>query len=147
MMTNLNRIRPKITVLSQQQLDHIHNQSLQILSTVGSDVDSEKARNLLVDAGAQADGSRVCIPGDLVQWALDTAPSADGEWFDYLIRVEGQKITISVDGKVINTYTEPTDLQPKERFKERRLSNGTFAIQGHDPKSITYYREIKVRTL
>lgn len=76
MMTNVNRIRPKITVLSQQQLDHIHNQSLQILSTVGSDVDSEKARNLLVDAGAQADGSRVCIPGDLVQWALDTAPSA-----------------------------------------------------------------------
>ena len=76
MMTDVNRIRPKITVLSQQQLDHIHNQSLQILSTVGSDVDSEKARNLLVDAGAQADGSRVCIPGDLVQWALDTAPSA-----------------------------------------------------------------------
>ena len=76
MMTNVNRIRPKITVLSQQQLDHIHNQSLQILSTVGSDVDSEKARNLLVDAGAQADGGRVCIPGDLVQWALDTAPSA-----------------------------------------------------------------------
>jgi trimethylamine--corrinoid protein Co-methyltransferase len=76
MMTDVNRIHPKITVLSQQQLDHIHNQSLQILSTVGSDVDSEKARNLLVDAGAQADGSRVCIPGDLVQWALDTAPSA-----------------------------------------------------------------------
>ena len=76
MMTDVNRIRPKITVLSQRQLDHIHNQSLQILSTVGSDVDSEKARNLLVDAGAQVDGSRVCIPGDLVQWALDTAPSA-----------------------------------------------------------------------
>jgi hypothetical protein len=82
-----------------------------------------------------------------VQDVMNDAPSTDGEWFDYLIRVKGKTVTISVDGKVVNEYTEPADLNPEKRFKDRRLSNGTFAIQGHDPKSITYYRNIKVRTL
>jgi len=76
MMNDVNHIRPKITVLNRQQLDRIHDQSLQILSSVGLDVDSEQAVNLLVKAGAQADGSRVRIPDDLVQWAVDAAPSA-----------------------------------------------------------------------
>ena len=75
-MTDINRIRPKITVLSQQQVDRIHAQSLHILSSVGLDVESEKARNLLADAGAQADGNRIRIPGEMVQWALDAAPPA-----------------------------------------------------------------------
>ncbi len=75
------------------------------------------------------------------------APSTDGEWFDYLIRVKGRTITISVDGEVVNEYTEPANLDPEEKFKDRRLSGGTFALQGHDPKSITYFRSIKVRSL
>lgn len=82
-----------------------------------------------------------------VKDVVDIAPSTDGQWFDYLIRVEGKKVTVSVDGKVINEYTEPTDLEPEEQFKNRRLSSGTFAIQGHDPKSITYYKDIKLRML
>lgn len=82
-----------------------------------------------------------------VQDVMNDSPSDDGQWFDYLIRVKGKTITVSVDGKVVNEYTEPTDLNPEEKFKDRRLSSGTFAIQGHDPKSITYYRDIKVRAL
>ncbi|VGO12831.1 hypothetical protein PDESU_01385 [Pontiella desulfatans] len=82
-----------------------------------------------------------------VQDVMNDAPSKDDEWFDYLIRVKGKTITILIDGKVVNEYTEPADLQPPEKFKDRRLSSGTFALQGHDPKSITYYREIKVRAL
>jgi trimethylamine--corrinoid protein Co-methyltransferase len=75
-MADMNRIRPKITVLNRQQVDRIHAQSLHILSSVGLDVESEKVRNLLADAGAQADGNRIRIPGEMVQWALDAAPSA-----------------------------------------------------------------------
>lgn len=82
-----------------------------------------------------------------VKDVMNDAPSTDGEWFDLLIRVKGKTVTVSVDGKVVNKYTEPADLEPEERFKNRRLSSGTFAIQGHDPKSITYYRDIKVRVL
>jgi len=76
MMTDIKRVRPKITVLSQQQLDHIHNQSLHILKSVGLKIDSEKAVKVFSGAGANVDGSRVSIPGDLVQWALDAAPSS-----------------------------------------------------------------------
>ncbi len=82
-----------------------------------------------------------------VKDVLNDAPSTDGKWFDYLIRVKGKTITIMINGKVVNEYTEPADLRPEERFKNRRLSSGTFAIQGHDPKSITYFRDIKVRRL
>ena len=82
-----------------------------------------------------------------VKDVMNDAPSKDGEWFDYLIWVKGKTITVMIDGKVVNEYTEPADLQPEEKFKNRRLSSGTFALQGHDPKSITYYRDIKVRTL
>jgi trimethylamine--corrinoid protein Co-methyltransferase len=74
-MTDTNHIRPRISVLHRQQVDRIHGQSLHILASVGLDVESENARNILVDAGALADGSRIRIPGEMVQWALDAAPS------------------------------------------------------------------------
>ncbi len=82
-----------------------------------------------------------------VQDIMNDAPSKDGQWFSYVIRVEGKSITVLIDGSVINEYTEPADASGDERFKDRCLSSGTFALQGHDPKSITYYRNIKVRAL
>ncbi|VGO23566.1 3-keto-disaccharide hydrolase [Pontiella sulfatireligans] len=82
-----------------------------------------------------------------VKDVMNDAPSKDNEWFNYLIRVKGKTITILIDGKVVNEYTEPADLQLPEKFKDRKLSSGTFALQGHDPKSITYYQDIKVREL
>jgi hypothetical protein len=80
-----------------------------------------------------------------VKDVMNDSPSTDGQWFDYLIQVKGKSITVRVDGKVVNEYTEPDDLKPEERYKSRRLGSGTFAIQGHDPKSVTFYRDIKVR--
>ena len=74
-MTDMNQIRPRITVLNRQQLDRVHAQSLLILASVGLDVESEKARKTLADAGAQADGIRIRIPSEMVQWALDAAPT------------------------------------------------------------------------
>ena len=75
------------------------------------------------------------------------APSVDDVWFDYRVRVQGKRITVMVDGKVVNEYTEPDNLELSEHFKDRHLSCGTFAIQGHDPKSVVYFRDIKVRKL
>ena len=82
-----------------------------------------------------------------VKDVMNDAPSTDGEWFDYVIRVEGKTITIKVDGEVVNEFTEPEGYKPEDAKRYRKLSTGTFAIQGHDPKSITYYRDIKVRAL
>ena len=75
------------------------------------------------------------------------APSTDDEWFDYLIRVQGKSVTVLVNGEVVNVYNEPAGYAPQGGDQNRQISSGTFAIQGHDPKSITYYKDIKVRTL
>lgn len=67
------------------------------------------------------------------------APAKDNEWFTEEIIVQGKKITIKINGKTINEYTEPVN--------GGRLSQGTFALQGHDPKSKVYYKDIMVKIL
>ena len=65
----------------------------------------------------------------------------DGEWFKYQIKVEGKKITVTINGKVVNEYTEPAD----HAEKTKRLSEGTIALQGHDPGSLIYFRNLRIR--
>jgi hypothetical protein len=70
----------------------------------------------------------------------------DNEWYTYAIRVEGKRILIKVNDKVAVDWTEEPDRQPGMDFT-RALDRGTFALQAHDPKSIVYYRNIKVRRI
>jgi hypothetical protein len=67
------------------------------------------------------------------------APNKDNEWFVQEIIVQGKKITIKVNDKVINEYIEGET--------GGKLSSGTFALQGHDPKSKVYYKDIMVKIL
>lgn len=81
---------------------------------------------------------------------VESAPSKDGEWFDYDIRVEGRRITLKVNDKVTVDFTEPEDWNPATALKNmagRRLGEGTIALQGHDPKSTTYYKNILLKPL
>lgn len=66
------------------------------------------------------------------------APAKDNEWFTEHIIVKGNKITVIVNGKTINDYTE-TDAS--------KLTTGTFALQGHDPKSKVFYKDVMVKPL
>ena len=66
----------------------------------------------------------------------------DDEWFTMTIRVEGKQVQISVNDSLITDYIEPEDMEGS-----RKLSSGTFALQGHDPNSIIYYKNIRVREL
>ena len=69
----------------------------------------------------------------------------DDEWYSEHIIVTGNKVTVLVNEKVINAYTEPDSISHSN--KGQRLSSGTIAIQGHDPKSKVYYKDIMVRLL
>src|SRR5690606_39978345 len=51
------------------------------------------------------------------------APARDNEWFTQHIIVKGNKITVKVNGRTINEYTDT----------EGKLKGGTVALQGHDP--------------
>ena len=85
-----------------------------------------------------------------VQDVMNNAPSQDGVWCDYYIKVEGRHIVIQIDGKTTVDWTEPADWDPAKSLKDmpgRKLSSGTIALQGHDPKSTTFYKDIFVRAL
>ncbi len=72
--------------------------------------------------------------------------ATDGEWFQYEVIVRGKRVVTKVNGKVITDYTEADDVN-FPGWPGRRLSQGTFAIQGHDPGSEVHYRNIMVRVL
>lgn len=78
-----------------------------------------------------------------VQDVIDDAPSKDGEWFHYYIKVVGKRIVIKIDGKTTVDWTEPDDWDRGGR----KIGSGTFAIQGHDPDSLIYYRNIMVKPI
>ncbi len=69
----------------------------------------------------------------------------DDEWYTEYIKVEGKHVIIKINDNTVVDYTEP-DTLPAGR-EQRRISSGTFALQGHDPKSIVYYKNIKVKVL
>ncbi|OHE78839.1 MAG: glycosyl hydrolase [Verrucomicrobia bacterium RIFCSPLOWO2_12_FULL_64_8] len=75
------------------------------------------------------------------------SPAKDDEWFTLHIKVEGKRILTKVNGRVIADYTQEESPARADELKGRVLSSGTFAIQGHDPKSEVRYRNILVRPL
>lgn len=77
----------------------------------------------------------------------EKAPSTDGEWFDYHITVQGKRIVIRVNGETTVDYTEPEGGPEGGVAPGRRLSEGTFAIQAHDPDSEIHYERFAVKPL
>jgi hypothetical protein len=78
---------------------------------------------------------------------LNTSPAADNEWFDYGIRVEGKKISVTINGKVTAEFEEPAGYSPPANMRGRVLGSGTIALQAHDPKSTIYYKDLRIRPL
>jgi hypothetical protein len=75
------------------------------------------------------------------------APAKDGEWFEMHIAVQGKRAVIKVDGKTVVDYTEPADQKPPTEGFIRVISEGTFALQAHDPDSVVHYKNIRVKKL
>jgi hypothetical protein len=71
----------------------------------------------------------------------------DNEWYTETIRVEGKHITIKINDRTVVDYTEPEGIEKEEGRAEKRLSSGTIALQGHDPESKVYYKEVLIRAL
>ena len=71
----------------------------------------------------------------------------DNEWFTETIRVEGKHITIKINERTVVDYTEPDGVEKQEGRSLKHLSSGTFALQGHDPNSKVYFKDIFVRPL
>lgn len=71
----------------------------------------------------------------------------DNVWFTEYIRVEGKHVIVKINNKVVTDWTQPDDFAPPEGHPGRIISSGTFALQGHDPKSIVFFKDIMVKPL
>jgi hypothetical protein len=71
----------------------------------------------------------------------------DDTWYTEYIRVEGKHVIVKINDQVVTDWTQPEDFIPAKNHLNRIIASGTFALQGHDPKSIVYYKDIMVKPL
>lgn len=71
----------------------------------------------------------------------------DDEWYTQEIIVTDRRVQLILNGKTMVDYTEPENKQPFSADFERRLGEGTFALQAHDPESVVFYRNLQVKRL
>lgn len=80
---------------------------------------------------------------------VERSPVDETEWFELRLRVEGKRIQIYLADELVVDYTEPeTPHREKSRLKRRiDPEGGAIAIQAHDPRSVFYFKQIKIREL
>ena len=71
----------------------------------------------------------------------------DNEWFTEYFKVEGKHVIVKINDKTVVDYTEQDNVKRDAGSEGRILSNGTFALQGHDPNSKVYFKNIMVKVL
>jgi hypothetical protein len=74
------------------------------------------------------------------------AAAKDNEWYTQEIIVQGNKVTLKVNGKTMVEYNEPDDQKAGSDFT-RKIDEGTFALQAHDPGSKVSFRNLRVKRL
>ncbi len=73
--------------------------------------------------------------------------AVDNEWYTEYIKVEGKRIIIKINDTVVVDYTEPENPKREGSGVHKILKGGTFALQGHDPGSTVFYKDIMVKPL
>ena len=70
----------------------------------------------------------------------------DNEWYTEHIIVDGKHITIKINDQTVVDYTQPDEAEnpDQERFL---VPSGTVALQGHDPDSKVYYKDVMIKPL
>ncbi|HVG16990.1 MAG TPA: DUF1080 domain-containing protein [Chitinophagaceae bacterium] len=71
----------------------------------------------------------------------------DNEWYTEYVKVQGNNIVIKINDKTVVDYTEPANPARSKDSVGKFLSSGTFALQGHDPASKVYFKDIMVKVL
>ena len=73
---------------------------------------------------------------------LYKTPAKDDEWWTQHITVKGKNVQVRINDELVLDFTEPDGVTGT-----RKLGKGSFALQAHDPKSVVYYRNIRVKPL
>ncbi len=80
---------------------------------------------------------------------VDKSPVDETQWFTIRIVVQGKRITAAINGQEVLDYTEPENVtRPPERaLRLFDPAGGALALQAHDPNSIWYFKDIRVKRL
>jgi hypothetical protein len=83
-----------------------------------------------------------------VQDVLDTSPAKDDEWFTEHIIVKDKTITVKVNDKEMVNWTQDDKWDGGREGPGRAITGpGTIAFQAHDPKSVVYYKNVRIKPL
>jgi len=130
-------LKPRIRVMTQEQIDKVHAHALSILKETGLVVHDQGARNLFEKAiGKTCEDERIRIPKDLVQWAITSAPS-DIQIYDRLgspcfeLKGDGSQDTVFGVGCTNLHYQDPFDNAIKPFYRKHMA--GAAAL-GHQLK-------------
>ena len=77
---------------------------------------------------------------------MGVTPARDNQWWTQHIIVKGNQVTVKIDGKTVLEYNEPPNAKSGAEYA-RKLDQGTFALQAHDPKSVVRYKNIRAKRL
>jgi hypothetical protein len=78
---------------------------------------------------------------------------AVGEWRTMVITLDGERITVDVDGKVVSRFDAAAPNLPlrknwTEPIRElKRPTHGYLGLQNHDPGDVVWFKEVAVRPL
>lgn len=80
---------------------------------------------------------------------LAQSPVDESQWFKVRVTVNGKHITIHLNDKQVVDYTEPENVtRPPERAgRVINPQGGGIALQAHDPGSVFYFKEIRIKPL
>jgi trimethylamine--corrinoid protein Co-methyltransferase len=75
-MADSNIVRPRLTILSEEHMQKIHEGSLKVLANAGIKVESQRARDVYAKAGSSVKFREdwVTFDRDVVDWAVKAAP-------------------------------------------------------------------------
>jgi len=124
-------VRPELSLLTEEQIQFVHDRSLAILNRVGVRIDSPRALEILlasegvsVAPGSPEGGNRIVFDGSVVEWALETAPavvSVHDRGGEPAFRLGADRARFGVGGTLLHYQDPVTD-------ELSRFSRGHMAV-------------------
>ena len=80
---------------------------------------------------------------------LPTSPVDESQWFRVRITVQDKHIVVQLNDQSVVDYTEPANVQraPERAGRKINPAGGAIALQGHDPGSTFYFKDIRIKRL
>ncbi len=85
--------------------------------------------------------------------AAELPAKPNSEWRTMTITLDGDRVTVDVDGKTVTKFdSAAADLPPRRTWSEpireiKRPTQGYIGLQNHDPGDIVWFKEVAVRSL